>query len=63
MGLWGLGVDQVPVPGECHFRHGWWSSDKVVFWTGNTFTVLYNGDPLTICESNAGRCTFNVPEG
>lgn len=63
LGLWGLSIEQAPVPLACRFRHGWWTSDEIVFWTGDTFTVLYGDNPLAVCETNAGNCMFNLPEG
>ena len=61
LGLWGYNVPQQPKPVECGFRHGWWESDSAVFWTGNSFTVTYNNSPLATCDTNAGRCTLNLP--
>ncbi|NDJ75364.1 MAG: hypothetical protein GYB65_03815 [Chloroflexi bacterium] len=61
VGLWGLGIPVQPRPPECGFRHGWWESDNVVFWTAGTFAVTYGGTPLVTCDSNAARCGFDLP--
>ncbi|MBN1964881.1 MAG: PD40 domain-containing protein, partial [Anaerolineae bacterium] len=61
LGLWGLGVPVQPLPAECRWRHGWWESDNVVFWTSGTFSVTFNGVPVATCDSSAGRCAVDLP--
>jgi hypothetical protein len=61
LGLLGLGVTPQPQPPECDFRHGWWEADDAVFWNAGSFTVSLNGAPLATCDSNAGRCTLDLP--
>ena len=56
LGLWGLSADMQSPPSECGTRHGWWSSDNIVFWTEGSFTVRYGGEVVATCDTNAGRC-------
>ena len=61
LGLWGLGIPIQPQPPECGWRHGWWESDDLVFWTSGSFTVTNNGSPLATCDSNTGCCEIDLP--
>ncbi|MBN1679880.1 MAG: PD40 domain-containing protein [Anaerolineae bacterium] len=60
LALWGLDATMQPMPPGCQHRHGWWGSDTVLFWTGNTFTVYYNSAPVAICERDAGSCPVSL---
>ncbi|RMF78982.1 MAG: hypothetical protein D6737_13005 [Chloroflexi bacterium] len=50
-----------PSPPECQTMRAWWFSNNVVFWTGASFDVIYNGQTVTTCPAGSGRCEVDLP--
>jgi Tol biopolymer transport system component len=60
--IWAFGLADQPAPAECgDARQGWITDNGSIFWTQGSFTVNYNGVPVTTCQTAAGTCTIDLP--
>jgi Tol biopolymer transport system component len=60
--IWPFGIADQPAPAECgDARQGWITDSGDIFWTQGSFTVNYNGAPVTTCQTADGRCTVDLP--
>jgi hypothetical protein len=62
VGLRPLTVPEAPpLPTRCDDLAAWWASDAFVFWTGETFDVLFAGTVLQTCQTDIGQCFVDLP--
>jgi len=60
--IWKYGLPDQAAPPECgDARQAWVSDNTYIFWTGESFTVNYNGAPVATCLSATGRCEVDLP--
>jgi Tol biopolymer transport system component len=60
--IWAYGLDEQPAPAECgDARQGWITNSGSIFWTQGSFTVNFNGVPVTTCQTAAGTCVVDLP--
>ncbi len=60
--IWGFGIPDQPPPPECgDARQAWITNNQYLFWTGDNFTVSYNGVTVATCSSAAGQCAVDLP--
>lgn len=62
VGLRPLAIPEAPpLPARCDDLAAWWASDAFVFWSGETFDVLFAGTVLQTCQTSIGQCFVDLP--
>lgn len=60
--VWSLGIDSLPKPDDCRFRHSWISvNEDAAFWrNAETFTIRNGDERVGICLVVDGVCEVNL---